>query len=833
MKAIVLAGGFGTRLRPLTINTPKPMVPVGNLPIMEHVVSLLSRSGLREVKALLYFQPDRIRDYFGDGRLFGISMDYALPSGDRGTAGSVRYALGDLSEPALVISGDVLTDFDLIEAIEWHRSKKAAATILLCRTENPLAYGIVLTDAEGRITRFLEKPSWGEAFSDTINTGIYILEPEAVKLIPSDGSFDFSQDLFPLMLSKGMPLYGRIMDGYWRDVGNVGEYFRAHSDLSSGELKLELKDKASTIGDAIVHKGTNVTIEDNVTFSGKVILGDDVQIGADSSLHNCSIGNRSRIGRNSDLKDSVIWTDTQVGGGAKFSCAIVCAKSQLGDNVQLLDNAIISDECQVGNSATVKANCKIWPGKTVDEGAIVSTSLVWGEKWNRELFSDSKVSGLALTEITPEMAVKLGAAFGATLGKGNSVVISRDASKISRLLSRSVMSGLMAAGVNVSDLINMPVPVIRYALNKGKYAAGIYVRHNPEDFRQLDIIFFHGSGLDMPTGHLKKVERNYFGEDFERASLDDIGLLDRPQRVLRDYQAEFFLGIDVDQIKKAGFKVVIDYSYGSSSQVFPALFSQLGITTTELNAYPDPRRFAVSPAEQAQAMVQLSAIVRSLNADVGFRINSAAEKLSVVDEQGRPMDSQTLLLIVVELFLKTNGPARIAVPVAASAGVEEIAGQYNSEVVRVSNDHWAMMEARRSGKVVFVGGTRGGFIFPGFQTGADAIFSAVRLLEMLARTHGRLGELRSRYEHYIRETVSVPCPWSKRGTVMRKLISESENKKRELVDGIRIFEDGGWVLIIPDRLKASFNIQAESTSDATTIGLINRYRTLLETIQNS
>jgi mannose-1-phosphate guanylyltransferase/phosphomannomutase len=303
--------------------------------------------------------------------------------------------------------------------------------------------------------------------------------------------------------------------------------------------------------------------------------------------------------------------------------------------------------------------------------------------------------------------------------------------------------------------------------------------------------------------------------------------------VLRDYQAEFISEIDVDLITQAGFKVVIDYSYGSSSQVFPTLFTRLSISATELNANPSPRKFAVSPEEQAQALVQLSAIVRSLNADIGFRMNSAAEKLSVVDEQGMPLDSQTLLLIVLELFLETHGPGKIAVPVAASAGAEEIAGRYASEVIRVSDDHWAMMEARRSGRVSFVGGTRGGFIFPGFQTGADAILSAVKILEMLARTRSRLGQLRKKHEHYVRQKVSVPCPWSKRGTVMRRLITESDNKERQLIDGVRIFEDDGWVLVIPDRLKASFNVLAESTSSEVTSGLINRYRTLVEKIQEN
>ncbi len=833
MKGIIMAGGFGTRLRPLTINIPKPMVPIGNLPMMEHVVGLLAKNGISDITALLYFQANTIRDHFRDGRAFGVTMDYVQPVEDFGTAGAVRSALNVVNEPVLVISGDLATDFDLTEAINWHRQKAAEATILLTRMENPLAYGIVITDQDGRIVRFLEKPSWGEAFSDTINTGIYILEPATIQLIPPKTSFDFSQNLYPLMLSKKMQLYGKIMTGYWRDIGNVDEYRRAHINFYEGKLKLDLKVDAIEGSKGTVYQGANVHIEEETELTGKVVLGNDVYLESGVKLHNCVVGHRTRVGARCNLKNSVIWEDCTIGAETVMSRSVVGSRTHLGHNVQLLDEVIVSDDCAVGDSATVKANCKIWPGKTVDAGAIVSTSIVWGEKWNRELFTNSKITGLALNEITPEMAVRVGAAFGAFLGQGSAVVTSRDASDTSRLLKRGLISGLLAAGVNVSDLETLPIPVVRYALQKGGHAAGIYVRHSPEDYRLIDFIFFDGSGLDMPTSKLKKVERMYFGEDFARASLDHIGHLETPQRVLENYRLDFLNEIDVDTIKKAGFKVVIDHSNGSSSQIFPTLFTELGISAVELNATLNPRKFSSSPEESAQAIVQLSSIVTSLNADIGFLLNPAAEKLTVVDEQGKPVDSQLLLLIVTDLYLKTNEVKRIAVPVGASMGVEEIAEQHGVQVIRVANDHLAMMEIRRQGNVDFVGGTRGGFVFPGFQMGADAMVAAVKTLEMMAQTKSRPGTLRKKFEHLHRQIVSVPCPWAKKGTVMRKLITGSEDKRRQLVDGVRIFENKGWVLVIPDRLTASFNILAESESKEETSHLIDQYRTLVDQFQSN
>ncbi|MFZ1685702.1 MAG: sugar phosphate nucleotidyltransferase [Candidatus Zixiibacteriota bacterium] len=832
MKALIMAGGFGTRLRPLTMNVPKPMAPIGTIPMMEHVVGLLAKHGITNITSLLYFQPETIKEYFKDGGNFGVKMSYCLPDADYGTAGAVRFACPDPKETVLVISGDLVTDFNLTTAMNWHREKRAEATILLTRMENPLAYGIVITGEDGRIVRFLEKPTWGEAFSDTINTGVYILEPSALTMIPKNTNFDFSQNLYPLMLSRQMGLYGRIMDGYWKDVGNVDEYQNVHMDLFEGKVALDLRYQKVDHPKATIYKGQNVHIGGDVQFSGTIILSDDVSVDTGARLHNCAIGHRSRIGRNGNLVNTVVWSDTVIGNEVVASNVTICARNQIGHNVELMDRVIVSDDCQIGNSATVKSNCKIWPAKSVEEGAIVSSSVVWGEKWNRELFTDSKVTGLALTELTPEMTVRLGAAFGAFLGNDAKVVSSRDASDISRLLRRGLISGLLAAGVNVSDLEASPIPVARYALKKGKYDAGVYVRHNPEDFRQVDFIFFDGNGLDMPTSKLKKIERNYFNEDYERAALDKIGHLDTPQRVLDDYRQEFLAEIDVEIIRKAGFKVVIDHSNGASSQVFPTLSTVLGISATELNANLNPRKFSSSQQELTQSIVQLSAIVSSLKADVGLLLNPAAEKLTVIDENGKPIDSHLLLLLVTDLYLQVHKPKRIAVPVDASMGIDELAARHGVEVVRVANDHRAMMEALNKGKVDFVGGTRGGFIFKGFQMGADAILGGVKILELLAKSKTRFGQLRKSHEGYVRQNLSVPCPWAKKGTVMRRLITGSDDKKRELIDGVRIFENGGWVLVAPDRLRASFNISAESHSREETEKLISKYKDFVLESQN-
>ncbi len=245
MKAVIMAGGFGTRLHPLTINMPKPMVPIFNRPIMLHIVDLLKRHGITELIMLLYHQPETIKNFFGDGSEFGVSITYVTPLDDFGTAGAVKAAAKHLDERFVIISGDLLTDFDLSKALDFHEQKQAQATLALTSVADPLQFGVVITDNQGRISQFLEKPDWGEVFSDTINTGIYILEPEVLDLIPVGENYDWSKDVFPAMLAQKTALFGCILKGYWADIGHTDAYLDASRDLCAGKIKVEISEKAA------------------------------------------------------------------------------------------------------------------------------------------------------------------------------------------------------------------------------------------------------------------------------------------------------------------------------------------------------------------------------------------------------------------------------------------------------------------------------------------------------------------------------------------------------------------------------------------------------------
>ncbi|MGB8656795.1 MAG: mannose-1-phosphate guanyltransferase [Candidatus Zixiibacteriota bacterium] len=831
MKAVIMAGGFGTRLRPLSCSLPKPMVSVANKPMMEHIVNLLKKHGLTDLVVLVYFQADTIRDYFGDGSRFGVKMEYVQAQDDYGTAGAVKNAQSLLADRFLVISADVLTDIDLKSACDFHQANDAKVTMILARMEDPLSYGVVITRDDGRISRFLEKPTWGEVFSDTVNTGIYILEPEVLEEIPPEQEFDFSKNLFPYMLSSSQRLFGYITPDYWRDVGNLEEYFQAHQDILEGRVSVEISGNLIHREHANLWVGKNVKVDEKVDFKGTVIIGNDVGIGSRSFVHNSVIGDNVRIEEDVNLDRSVVWRDSSVGKRSILTEAIVANNAKIEEEVIIFENAIISENCRIEKGAKVKANVRVWPGKEVEAGSILSSSLVWGERWNRELFTDSKVMGVGNLELTPEFAVKLGAAYGAMLGKNSTVVTSRDAGSSSRMINRALICGLLSAGVNVHDLRTLPIPVVRYELKFGKEQGGIHTRRSPLDPKQIDIVFFNVGGQDLPTSKTKSVERLFFREDFMRASPEEIGQLDFPQRVIESYREDFLKAIDSEQIRKARFKVVIDYSNGGACEIFPSIIGSLGCEVISLNAYLDPKKFSRSDEELTSSIDQLSSIVKSVNADIGFLFDPGAEKLVVIDEAGEFIHPDLLLLIVTSLFLGCTPARKIAVPVVASMGVEKIAGEYGVKVIRVRNDHLAMMDALSHSKVDFVGGTRGGFIFPAFQLGADAMFNVAKILELLSRNGAplhaskkkSLAQFRKESDqfHMLRKT--VPCSWGKKGQVMRELLKYTEDYKRELIDGVRVLESNAWVLVMPDRRKASFHILAEGAKKEEAERLLDEY----------
>jgi len=790
------------------------MVPVANKPIMEHIVELLRKHGFDELIAILYYQPEAIENYFGDGERFGVRMYYVTAEEDLGTAGSVKNAQLKMPEffddTFLVISGDLLTDFDLREIVNFHKDKGAKVTLGLTRVDDPRPYGVVITDEAGRIVKFLEKPTWGEVFSDTINTGIYVIEPEVLELIPAGAEFDFSNDLFPLLMERGEPLYGFVAEGYWRDIGDLESYLEGHKDVLSGKVDIEISgERQKTIGrDIWIGEGSKVSRR--AELEGTVIIGKNCRIDDHVYIRNSVIGDNCVIEEGARIVDSVIWDNVFIGERAQLNENVVGSGTIIRRGAFIDLRTVISDNCVIGAESRIRANLKLWPRKVVEDGATLTTSLIWGERWSKSIFGSFGVTGIAGAELTPEFAARLGASYGASLRKGSYVVASRDNCRASRMIGRALIAGLMSTGVNIYDLEEIPEPVARFATNALKAAGGFHVRRSPFDPDVLDIKFFESNGMDLRVAHEKTVERLFYREDFRRVAAAETGGLEFPSRIYEYYREAFLSFIDRSVFRERRSKVVIDYAHSSAVNILPSILGQLNIDAVSLNAFMDETKLTRSEEEIERELGQLSDIVVTLKSDAGFMLNPPADRLFLVDETGRVLSGQEALAVVTMLVLMSGVDGKIAVSVTASRAIDIIASKYGVEVVRTKTNPRSQMEMAMEEGIRFVGSHRGNFIFPDFYPVFDAMLALVKILEMMYKADVKLGDLVEEIPklHMVRER--VPCPWELKGTIMRNLIEETKGMDVELIDGVKVNFPDGWVAIIPDPDRPIFHITAES-----------------------
>jgi len=824
MKAVIMAGGFGTRLRPLTAHVPKPLVPVGNVPIMEHTVRLLKRHGFTDLLVLLYFMPETITSHFGDGSRWGVHMTYITPAADLGTAGAVRFAAEGSLEPVLVMSADVLTNFDLEAAAAFHRAKGAEATMVLTQVEMPLAYGIVITDEDGRILRFLEKPAWGEVFSDTINTGIYLLEPSVFGAIPPNRPYDFGKELFPALLASGRSLWGHVARGYWRDVGDLTEYRAAHIDLLQGAIGVDIPGERHEGAGHSVCLGEGAPVDYSARLTGSVIVGRGAQIDPGARVGNSVIGADCQVHAGADIQGSVLWDGVEIGAGAVIKEAVIGRKTIVRANAFLAEGVVIADSCRIGEGSVIKANVKVWPYKEVEDGATLAMSLVWGERWSRSLFGRYGVSGLANIELSPEFAAKLGAAFGATVGRHRVMITSRDHHKASRMINRALMSGLLSVGVEVQDLGVAPIPVVRYQVGALGLAGGTHVRKSPYDPQLADVKFFDARGLEIAPDREKAIERLFFMEDFERAPMDEIGTLSFPHAGTDRYRDGLLESVDREVVRKAGLKMVLDYAFGAASSIFPAVLGALGVEVIALNAYLDETRISKTAEEFGRSLHQLSNIVRTLGADLGVLLDTGGEKVFLVDEKGEILPGDLALALVSLLVMRTRPPGRIVVPITASRAVERMAEEHGFVVTRSRGTSRALTEAALAPDVALVGEEMGGLIFPTFHPAFDGMSAVVRVLEMMARLDVRLHQLTRAVPESHMVRLEVPCPDERKGAVMRRLIEATKHGKVELIEGVRVQMGEDWVAAIPDADRATFHVVAEASDRDAAQRLADEYR---------
>ena len=819
MKAVIMAGGEGTRLRPLTSNAPKPMLPIANRPMMEHVIRLLKKHGFDEIVVTVAFLAGAIKTYFGDGSELGVSIEYADEPVPLGTAGSVGNARHLLNERFLVISGDALTDLDLTEIWKYHEAHGSVATIALKAVENPLEFGIVITRADGSIERFLEKPTWGQVFSDTVNTGIYVLEPEIFDYIPEGRAVDFSGEVFPRLLSEGKPIYGPVaQEGYWEDVGTLDAYLLAHKDVLDQKVNVDIPGFRLNDG---VWIGEGAEISPDAEVIGPAVIGPGSKVEAGCRLGAYSVlGSNVRLLADVQLERTVVHDNVYVGTGVRMRGAVIGRSCSIRANARIDEGAVLGDEVFVGADAVVSGDVKVYPFKTIEDGAVVNTSIVWESKGARSLFGRDGVTGLANVDITPELAAKIAMAYGTSVKKGSKLVTSRDSSRAARMLKRAMMAGLNAAGIDVLDLEVASVPVTRFLVRSPRASGGLTVRLHPTDPERIIVRFFDNAGSDIVEDAQRKIERLFQREDYRRVIPEEIGDIEFPHRAIEDYTVSLGDTVERSAIIERGFKLVVDYAFGAASFVMPNVLGKLGADVLAINPYASTSgRLTFDPRAAAE---RVAGYVRASGAHLGAVFDPDGERLTLVDDEGTILTENEALLAFVELVSDHLLGDRIALPVNITDHARRIAQAHGVTVTDTKISTPALMAAATEPGIGFAADGHGGFILPGFLPAFDAAASLVKMLDLLARTGRELSAVREQLPKVHVATETVVTPWEQKGLVMRSLV-EMAGRSVTLVDGVKVLHGDAWALALPDPEEPVTRVWAEAATDAEARKLAQEY----------
>ncbi len=827
MKAVVMAGGEGTRLRPLTSNQPKPMVPIVGKPCMEHIVELLRSHGLTDIIVTVAFLPQAIRSYFGDGENLGVDIEYSVEETPLGTAGSVRLASGKLDETFLVISGDALCDVDLGKLIEFHREKEAAVTIGLKSVDNPLEFGIVVTDEDGRVERFLEKPSWGQVFSDTINTGIYVIEPEVLRHIPDDRPYDFSKELFPYLLEMGRPLYGYVMDGYWQDIGNLDQYRQANFDALDERVQLNIPG-IRLRGNIWIGEGVELGDLDGV--SGPSFVGNYCRISPEARVDPYSVlGASTTLGERARTARTVIDGGTYIGRATIIEGAILGRNCDIRSHVRIHEGVAIGDEVAVRAESVIFPGVRIYPYKEVESGAQIHESLIWESRASSRLFGKDGVAGLVNVDLTPEKVVRFAAALGTALKRGSRVVASREGPRACRMVKRALITGLNSTGVHVHDLHALPAAVGRHLLKTQGYDAGFHVGVSDLDPEIVQIRLFEPPGVVAGPGLQKEIEKHFTRQELRRAAFGEVGSIAYPARAREGYAADLLSSIDAEAIRERGFRIVVDYGYSAASTVLPLLLGPLGVEAVAAHPFESepPQGTTIRLRE---TIGQAKRLVGAVAADFGVVFDRAAERLYLLDEQGREIPVDQALLLFLKLIGSNGRRGKLALPVTVTSKADELLDGSQLEVIRTPHSLADLTKAASEGGVVFAGAVGGGYVFPEFLPAYDAVASLCKLLELLAPIEAPLSELVAGLPHPTLVHRQLHCPWSQKGLVMRVLNERLAGRDLDLLDGIKVFDERGWIQVLPDPDEPVIHLYAEGRTEDESKELESEMRTQIEEI---
>ena len=569
-------------------------------------------------------------------------------------------------------------------------------------------------------------------------------------------------------------------------------------------------------------------MEDLETIEGPAFIGNYSRIGADAE-----VGAHTVLGASVTLRErarttrSVIDASTHIGASALIEGAVIGRSCDIRSHVRIHEGVAIGDEVTIGAESVVMPGVRIYPYKEVESGAQIHEHLIWESRARSRLFGADGVEGLVNIDLTPEIAVRVGAALGTALKRDARVVASREGPPACRLVKRALISGLISTGVTVADLRVITAPVARHLVKTEGYDAGVHVGVSASDPELVQVRFFERPGIQLTPALQKEVEKHFTRQELRRVSADDVGDISYPVRATEAYSQELLATLDADTIRKRKFRIVVDYGFSAASFVLPLVLGPLGVEAVSAHAFATNR----NGQPGLRGLVgQTKKLVGAIGADLGVVLDRAAERVYLVDERGREIPVEQALLLFLRLIAGTGRTGKLAFPVTVTSQVDQMVEGSTLEVIRTPASLADLTRTAAQDGVVFAGAVGGGYVFPQFIPAYDAVASLCNLLELLAPIDRPVSELVADLPSPTLVHRQITCPWALKGYVMRVVTERLKDRDVDLTDGIKVFDERGWAQVLADPDEPIVHVYAEGRNAGESAELEGELRSLIEEV---
>lgn len=751
MKAVIMAGGKGTRLMPLTCDTPKPLSPLLGKAAIVYILELLQKHHIHKAVLTLGYRGDRLEKALEQNSI--VELSFSKEDFPLGTAGGVKQALIGYDGEAIVISGDAMCDFDLTAAIAFHHERESDVTILTKQVDDPREYGLVCADEQGRITAFLEKPSYASCVTDVANTGVYILSPKAIAMIESDKPSDFAQDVFPQMLKQKMKLYAYEESGYWCDIGDIKSYLQCQYDMLDSKVLCNIE--AQNNGGCFLKKNMPIGAY-NITPN--VYIGDNITIGNDTKIDKHTVlGDNVTIGSRCDIRGSVLQAGCHVGNNVQIHQAVLAVDCAVEDDVTINEGCVIGSGAVVLQSATIKSGVKVWDNKTVERGIRLSDDLQYGFARDLIIEEDGIVGQTNLT-ITPNLCTKIGGAV-ASLSDTASIGIGYNAQPASKAMAFGVMSGILCAGENIWSFGECTRSQFEFCMQKSQVDFGVYINSSVV----TSILLTQKSAMPMSRMLERRLEAGINKGEYKKVSADQIGSVKNVESITKLYSIELLKLCD-------------------------APLDSLSVTIKTTSK---------------QVKTQLEEALKVLGcgfSDQGIEITLSADgkQLSMRDFKGNELYHEKILAVLCLCeFLKGES---VSLPHTAPKIIDQLAELHGQKVY-----HYADCPCDESDKLAQNKAASKPFL-------RDGLMMAVKLLSYMAEKNLDLADICELVPNFSTSSRLVSV-----STNPSHILKKLAGMNMEISEGIDIFKDDKSAYIKPMKSGKGIMIYTEGKVDSTAL----------------